>query len=86
MNDDLRKRCRRFLERIPPDGLGYVAGSVAERALAGYAAGVAPDGEMLELLEIVVAESRETAEAAGAAAAEYLLASAALLEEIAAEA
>ena len=84
MNQDLRKRCGEFVKRVPPPNLGYVGGSVAERVLAGYAAGVAPDDETLELLEIVIADSRETAGVIGGAAAEYLLSSAGLLEEIAA--
>ena len=86
MKADLRERCRQFVQRTPPADLGYVGDSVAERVLRGYAAGIAPDDETLELLEIVMADSRETATAAGAEAAEYLLASAALLEEIAGEA
>jgi hypothetical protein len=83
MNEALRERCRRFVAAAPPPGLGHVADSVAERVLRGYAAGTAPDDETLELLEIVVADSRETAEALSGPAAEYLVASAALLEEIA---
>ncbi len=84
MNADPRKRCAAFVTKVPPPGLGHVGDSVAERALRACAAGVAPEGEILELLEIVIADSREAAEALAGDAAEYLHASAALLEEIAA--
>ena len=83
MSQDLRKRCGEFVKTAPPPDLGHVDGSIAERVLAGYAAGVTLDDETLELLELVIADSRETAGVIGGAAAEYLLASAALLEEIA---
>ncbi len=83
MTEDLRERCRRFVEKTPPPDLAYAGNSVAERILRMCAAGIAPDGELLDLLEIVVADSRETAEKLGGAAGAYLLESAALLEEIA---
>jgi hypothetical protein len=85
MNDGLRERCRQFLERTPPPELGYVNDSIAGHILRTYAAGKQPDGELTQLHEIVIADSRATAKTLGGAASEYLLASAALLEEIASD-
>ena len=77
----LRERCRAFLEREVPPGLGYVSDSIAEQVLAAVARGVPLDGELRELLPICVEESRSVAASLPAAARAYLLESAALLEE-----
>ncbi len=83
MNEELRERCQRFIERTLPARLGYTGDSIAERILRLYAAGKAPEGELVELLAIAIDESRTAAEKLGGSAGEYLKDSAALLEEIA---
>jgi len=82
MPTTLKSRCAAFLKQKPPAELGYVGDSIAERTLQLCAAGEPIDGELLELLEIMIADSQSTAEGLAGAAREYLLTSAALLEEI----
>lgn len=82
MGPSLPDRCRAFLEREVPPGLGYVSGSIAERILALAARGVPLDEELRELLPICVEESRSVASTLPASARVYLLESAALLEEV----
>ena len=81
----LRQRCRAFVERPAPAGLGYVPDSIAERILRLTAEGFGPlDHELAELLELCIPETHAAAEALQGEARAYLLESAALLEEVAA--
>jgi hypothetical protein len=85
MRQGLRERCRHFLEGTPPPRLDHARDAIAARILRKYSAGAPPEIEAAEMLEIVIADSRKAAGALGGTAAEYLLARAALLEEIASE-
>ena len=85
MSGSLRERCRAFLERPVPAGVDYVPGSVAETVLRLAAEATPLDPELLELLELCIPESREAAKRHTGEARDYFRASAALLEEIAAQ-
>jgi hypothetical protein len=89
MSDTLQQRAKAFLKWPVPGELDFVPGSMAEKVITMYAeAGKLPDdGELLDLLQIVVMESQSSAEdRPEGPAKDYLAESAAILTGIADEA
>ncbi|HLX61578.1 MAG TPA: hypothetical protein VKX17_09885 [Planctomycetota bacterium] len=84
MPSELQIRAQKFLKRPIPKGMDYAPGSMAERFIATFAkkGRLEDDGEVSELLSLIVAESFATAQDRKGEEAAYFQESAEILSAI----